>query len=431
MAEANVNDGIKERRQELIKRLNKEHEGIKGSAKQPKLQNHTQMKFTVADKIVSGGKAIYEFWTADQVNSSKIAELESTAPAAPQEEQTDVELFKKTMIEHNIDPSLFGVGKAKPIEQLALEVQTGASRLMLDATEHKKLVRVVDVVVLKLRPAGAAASEAPRLLIEMEEKFPDGRTRPTLRLPGTKREPHENARQTAERILSEMLNIKPEMVTFDFSNVVRQEEEIDSPSFPGVRTVYRKELVECIVSTTDPALLLQVGITNNKGFQAADSSGNTKMFEWMTEREAESKQVKLKVVGSNISTLVRAPIGMDEEALADHLKGLGVDPSLYGKDGAKTLKEFSSELIKGETRFGKGANGDNLVVTEVVVLIIRNDGPTTLVQTHQVSPSGDINSKPRLPGAKRRPDENQFLSARRIIKRQLEIDDNAVRISGD
>ncbi|CAE8714617.1 unnamed protein product, partial [Polarella glacialis] len=133
-------------------------------------------------------------------------------------------------------------------------------------------VRVVDVVVLKLRPAGAATSEAPRLLIEMEEKFPDGRTRPTLRLPGTKREPHENARQTAERILSEMLNIKPEMVTFDFSNVVRQEEEIDSPSFPGVRTVYRKELVECIVSTTDPALLLQVGITNNKGFQAADSS---------------------------------------------------------------------------------------------------------------------------------------------------------------
>jgi hypothetical protein len=32
----------------------------------------------------------------------------------------------------------------------------------------------------------------------------------------------------------------------------------------------------------------------------------------------------------------------------------------------------------------------------------------------------------RLPGAKRRPDENQFLSARRIIRRQLEIDENQV-----
>ena len=42
---------------------------------------------------------------------------------------------------HNIDPNQFGVGKAKGIEQLAKEVETGASRLMLDAQQHKKLAR--------------------------------------------------------------------------------------------------------------------------------------------------------------------------------------------------------------------------------------------------------------------------------------------------
>mmetsp|Transcript_60479 Transcript_60479/g.106281 ORF Transcript_60479/g.106281 Transcript_60479/m.106281 type:complete len:82 (-) Transcript_60479:69-314(-) len=34
----------------------------------------------------------------------------------------------------------------------------------------------------------------------------------------------------------------------------------------------------------------------------------------------------------------------------------------------------------------------------------------------------------RLPGAKCRPDENQFLSARRILRRQLEIDENIVAL---
>lgn len=53
------------------------------------------------------------------------------------------------------------------------------------------------------------------------------------------------------------------------------------------------------------------------------------------------------------------------------------------------------------------------------------------MQTGQVWPDGKSSTQPRIPGAKRRPDENQFLCARRILKRQLEIDENAVRISTD
>lgn len=431
LAEANVNDGIKERRQELIKRLNKEHEQKDTQGRRtPKLQNHKVKKFTIHDKIVQGGKAVYEWWGPEQVKVNNILELEGTVQACPKEDPIDIPMFKKTLVEHNIDPSNFGVGQAKPIEQLAGEVASGASRLMLDATEHKKLVRVVDVVVLKVRPQGDFSE--PRLLIETEEKFPDGRPRQTLRLPGTKKEPHENARQTAERILKEMLNMDPSMVTFDFSQVDRQEEEIDSPSYPGVRTVYRKELVECAVSTKDASLLSKVGLPTLSEWSAQDVSGNTKFFQWMTEKQAESKKVKLKVTGSQISTLVRAPIGMDEESLRDYLRQHGVDVSKFGKDGARSLKDFSSELIKGENRLVQAVTGELQVITEVVMIIVSNpQSSETLVQIQQVAPDGATSNKPRLPGAKRRPDENQFLSARRILRRQLEIDENAVTISTD
>jgi len=64
------------------------------------------------------------------------------------------------------------------------------------------------------------------------------------------------------------------------------------------------------------------------------------------------------------------------------------------------------------------------------MMILQNpETKETLVQTGQVWPDGKTSNQARIPGAKRRPDENQFLCARRILKRQLEIDENAVRIS--
>jgi len=47
-----------------------------------------------------------------------------------------------------------------------------------------------------------------------------------------------------------------------------------------------------------------------------------------------------------------------------------------------------------------------------------------LVQTEQTFGDGTKNMLNRLPGAKRRPDENQFLTARRLLRKQLKIDEN-------
>merc|ERR550532_1765385 len=92
-----------------------------------------------------------------------------TNNAAPGQDET--KMFEKMLQEHNIDTKMFGKGKAKTLTGLAGEVRSGAARLMLDATEHKKLVRVVDVVVLRIRPSGNARDRRaePKILIEYEE----------------------------------------------------------------------------------------------------------------------------------------------------------------------------------------------------------------------------------------------------------------------
>merc|ERR1740121_2866354 len=236
----------------------------------------------------------------------------------------EIKIFEQMLKDHNIKTEQFGKGKAKTLEEMAGEVRTGAARLMLDATEHKKLVRVVDVVLFKLEHGG-------KLLIETSEMFADGRKRDTNRLPGTKKEPHENTKQTAERVLQELIGLKTEMVKFDLAKIDRFEEEIESPSYPGVRTVYRKEIMKATMVNAPPSSLAE-GVKGQEGM--------TKFFTWMTDQQAVAKNVKLEASGAEaISALVRAPIGLSEPALTEHLKSLGVDTNAFGatKD-VKSLK---------------------------------------------------------------------------------------------
>lgn len=431
LREDNVNDGIKERREELIKRLNKENELRAGDGRAGKrsqtgttnLIGANSVKIT--DKQVQGQVFVYEWWGQDKVASNGLLDHKESVTINEAEVATgaaDLKLFGAMLQEHNIDVTQFGKGKAKNLEHFVHEIQSGAARLMLDATQHKTLVRVVDVVLLRLRPK----ADPSRILIEVEERFNDGRRRDTLRLPGTKKEPFENMQQTAERILKEMLSIDPNIVDFTMSDVDRHEEEGESPSYPGVRTVYRKEIVEGIVS--DAA---SIGLPSLADWSATDAKeGNTKYFNWMTDAQAEGKKVKLKPKGAEaISALVRAPLGMNEEALAALLKEAGHDVSKWGRDGTKTLKQFSAELIKGEASLAQGKAGEWTRIVDVVQLVIKNPASgETLVQAKQIAPDGTVTLINRLPGALRRPDLNAFLSARRVIKRQLELDENLVRL---
>mmetsp|Transcript_59337 Transcript_59337/g.193545 ORF Transcript_59337/g.193545 Transcript_59337/m.193545 type:complete len:787 (+) Transcript_59337:86-2446(+) len=430
----NVNDGIKERRQELISRLNREdrlkRQAGGGPIKRESSRHYQQSSFTLVDKKIAGMKMAYEWWDQARVKDAKLLDLDGEAKSQAQDgivEDSYLKMFSNMLVDHNIDPEQFGKGQAKNLDQLAAEVRSGAARLMLDATSHKKLVRVVDIVVLRIRSPGGDR----RLLVETEERFPDGRKRETLRLPGTKKEPYENTKQVAQRILKEMLNMSEDAVNWDLSHVERHEEETESPSFPGVRTVYRKEMVEGVVHLTDSGALDKIGLPAFSAWSASDKARNTKFFHWMTDKFAESNNVKLKAeVAEAVSTLVRAPIGLGEEALRNHLVAMGVDISRFGQSGCKTIKEFSAELIRGESALQQDTASKRLVrVVDVVLMVVRKPGAgDILIQTEQVDAHGHKTRLDRLPGAKCRPDENQFLSARRILRRQLEIDENIVAL---
>mmetsp|Transcript_47197 Transcript_47197/g.85218 ORF Transcript_47197/g.85218 Transcript_47197/m.85218 type:complete len:677 (-) Transcript_47197:119-2149(-) len=423
-----ANEGVAERRRELIERLNNENNTKKTGAKKAQgqqLQHYWAKWFTIVDKHQTACTLKFEWWDEAKVAASGILKFEGTAKAgnANDDKNSSPELVGKMLQEHNIDISKFGKGEAKSLTLLASEVQSGAARLMLDASEHKKLVRVVDVVLLRLHNC----KERSKVLIETAEMYPDGRKRQIARLPGTKKEAHESSKETAQRILKDFLNMGDARVAFDFEEKEVFEEEMDSPSFPGVKTVYRKEIVEGMVTADEEARKSMTAFTGAT-FSVEDPRRNTKFYAWMTDKEAQKKQVKMTADGSEeVSGLVAAPIGLNEPDLVEYLTKHGVDVGAFGQNHARTIKEFSTELIKGEASLMEDSKKGIVRVVDLIIMKIVN--PKTgdvLIQTEQTFSDGTKNQLNRLPGAKRRPDENQFLTARRLLRKQLKIDENQV-----
>jgi len=406
-----VNTDIRERRQELISRLNREHGNNDGSNKENEGSWRTDKEFT---HLHQGQTLTYQWWGAEKVKESGIEDIGGKAEQP--ENCNDLGLFAQMLQEHNIDCSKFGKGSARPLSQLADEVLDGKARFMLDAAEHKKLVRVVDIVVCRIRPAG----EPSLLLIETEEQYPDGRKRDTFRMPAMKVEPYENTRQTLGRIVTVLLHMDRDSIKFDLDTVEHYEEEIESPSYPGLWTVYRKEIVDGVVCSKDRTQLAKVGLPNCDSCSFPDPQGGMRSCSWMTD---DQSKVKLND-GKNaaVSTLVRASIGMNEEQLTAYLVAHNVNVDEYNKGSTKTVKEFSSELIRGDASLMEGAGGQLLRVVDVIILLIKNRRTgEIMVQTDYDSASREAY---RLPGAKRRPDENHFITARRILRRKMGINPN-------
>jgi len=351
-------------------------------------------------------------------------------PLRTAEERPDV--VGKMLVDHGIDVSKFGEGHAKSLLQLSMEVTSGAARLMLDATQHKTLVRVVDVVLLRI--TASVNHQGERYLIETSEKFSDGRGREVNRLPGAKKEPHENTRNVADKILKEKLNMSDCQVAFDFRAREVFEDESESLSYPGVRTVYRKEIVHGRVTTADPLVLKRVGLPGGSTWSAIGSDGDTKFLSWLNEQQCIGQEVRIRApkTWEDVSGLVPAPIGLNEQDLLAYLQKCNVDVAKFGKDRSHSLKDFSVELIRGESSIMEDKDGRAIRVVDLVCLkLVNSSTGGILVQTEQVYPDGKKVSLNRLPAAKRRPDENQFLTARRVLRKQLRIDENQVAIDAD
>mmetsp|Transcript_11839 Transcript_11839/g.31935 ORF Transcript_11839/g.31935 Transcript_11839/m.31935 type:complete len:782 (-) Transcript_11839:162-2507(-) len=420
-----------ERRKELIERLEKKHEKKDDSRGRQQLAIMMHPKrFEVLDRHT--GKAVrYEWWTLEKINQ-EIQDLSAVSQVLSTEGEVgkvDVGTVEKMLKEHNIDTSRFGVGETKTIEEFAEELHTGAALLMNDAAQGKTLVRVVDVVLVRIAYIEGGVK---RYLTEFSEKFADGRDRHDLnRLPGTKKDPHENTKATSTRILEDILGFDVGNVTFDIDNRETFEEQEDSRSYPGVMTVYRKEIVECVVATTDDSFLTKLGLNGTLEYTHMNKDNNTKVYKWLTMQECANKSIKMSAPTENeeVSGLVNAAIGYSEEQLTAYLKEHGVDPTAFGQGHAKTLKEFSDELMTGGSTLMTQPDGKLIRVVDVVAVLINKHGTQEyLVEAAEKFKDGSTNQLKRLPGKKRRPDENQFLAVQRVLRRQLKMDENFVTL---
>jgi len=143
------------------------------------------------------------------------------------------------MLEENkIDIGKFGDDGAKTVYEFAQEIARGESHLQVD---ESGLVRVVDVVLLKIEDEASG-----KVLLETgRANERTGAKKTKEQLPGAKSRPNENIYSTAKRISNCLLNIRDELLTFGSHTLI--EEDHNSPSYPGIRTTYRKHIISAVI----------------------------------------------------------------------------------------------------------------------------------------------------------------------------------------
>lgn len=425
--ETGANAGVRERRRELVERLEDANQQQAQSAARMTYKQLVGASFEVADRGAEKTSR-FEWWPQSKAKENNFWDASKARPAGGEEYNGDssVEEIRKMLEEHNIVTGHFGKGQAKSFREFVFEVQNGSARLMLDATQHKTVVRVVDVVLLRLCIVHQGTK---RFLVKKVEKFPDGREKKDLnQLPGTKKAPHENGRQTTERVLRERLRMTDCKIQFDFMKGEAFEESEESPSYPGVRTVYRKEIFEGTITAIDMKTLERIGVIGGSMVNE-DQDKYVRTYTWLDEKTCAKQKVMLRAPKStgDISALVHAPIGLAEEALQSFLVSNNVDVSKFGTAGNKTLNEFSEELVKGEAQLVRQDDGRVMRVVDVVVMQIVKPSGEVLVEVSEQA-SGVTKALNRLPAVKRRPDENQFLAAHRVLNKVLRISSNMIGI---
>merc|ERR1712150_134370 len=133
-------------------------------------------------------------------------------------------------------------------------------------------------------------------------------------------------------------------------------------------TVYRKEIVQGEVTTTDDEVLERFGLKGAMQFSATDPNQSIRFYSWLPEDECVQKELKLRAPkgGSEVSALVHAPVGIEEEKLIQLLENHNIDLSKWGQE-TKSLRAFASELIKGEAAIAELPDGSLRRIVDIVV----------------------------------------------------------------
>eukprot|EP00928_Gymnodinium_smaydae_P079984 TRINITY_DN63797_c0_g1_i1.p1 TRINITY_DN63797_c0_g1~~TRINITY_DN63797_c0_g1_i1.p1 ORF type:complete len:808 (-),score=184.96 TRINITY_DN63797_c0_g1_i1:239-2662(-) len=428
VGEKGVNPNADERRRMLVMRLQKQ-QGMKtqkvSNPAASVFKKFMKSAFDSADRRRHRGVVSYEWWTVDKAKKAGLLSHRGTSATMEDPASANsVDVVKNMLADYGVSTDGFGKGQAKTLKAFATEVQLGEAYLMLDAARYKCMVRVVDTVLLRIRDSRG------RVLVTMSEQSTDGRKVSDIYLfPGAKRQPHENLRQTAGRVVRDRLHMSDCAINFDWENRFNVETEEESPSYPGVRTVYNKVIIEGTLETTNALILERIGLGAASGlreFSAQDKRQTTRTFRWLTEREITDHKVEEHLKpGMEISALVPTSMGLDEDDLKALLVQSNVDVTKYGTGKGKSIEAFSDELIGGRAALERQPDGSLLRVVDSVQLIITKPTGEILVETRESFEGGRSEILNRLPTERRRPDENQCIASWRLIQhRILGVDDD-------
>jgi len=358
-------------------------------------------------------------WHAPAATKSLVAAFDK-AKSVPVHDMANREVTDISVTEllkdHNVSVSGFGKGAAKSFSQFVTEIQNGDCRLLLDATQHKVLVRAVDMVMLKV---SYGSGDKKRVLVEKARAS----------LPGGIQHPQENALQTAQRLKAELLGCQEAQVNWDTNSIEAYEESEKSPQYPGIMTVYQKEIIEGELVTTDAKVLSKLGLNGPMKFDF-NVGGVNRTFEWMDSQAVTKASIIVKAPeNQDFSALVYPPIGLEEEELIAFLKKNNVKTETWGQGTFKSLEDFSQELLKGESVLIKQANGKVARLVDIVVLHLQRSDTKEVLLEDQEKYKGSTQTLTRLPAVKRRSDEHQYYTARRMVAKYLQCDENKVEIS--
>ncbi|MCA9350934.1 hypothetical protein KC874_04565 [Candidatus Saccharibacteria bacterium] len=167
----------------------------------------------------------------------------------PKEHQDESERFRITQLlkKHEVDIFSWGSYEAKTVEHLISEVLSGESQLLeTDQGELLRVLEVADGTITYTDSLGAVYK-----LTEDRQEFADGRVRKREHLKdislAEKVAPGEDPKQALLRGIDEELGITGDI--YIVGNPTLDEKQVESPSFPGLKTQYRVHKYKLVIGS--------------------------------------------------------------------------------------------------------------------------------------------------------------------------------------
>jgi len=422
--ERGANGGVQLRRAELVRRLQSAAEAPRRDRRRSSIYSgvvRLAEKFDGGYVVADPGlkrRMTYAWWSP-----TKADELCREFGGAERMRDTNIhptelsnEAIAKLLTDHNVSLNGFGRGRARSFEEFADEVRSGKLRLQLDASRHKHIVCVEDVVCVRLCVTEALGR---KFLVRQSDLAPNSRG-PSYELPSIDKLPHESTVVSARRLL-QRLKLDGLSVNFDCSHIESTEDIQESQLYPGVPMVFLKEIV-----TGEASGVITASITEDG---SPHSRRGPVRYAWLSPVQVNDPQITGESkAGADFSTLVYPPIGLEEDELLRYLQTSLIDTDRWGTGTARSVHEFAEELVKGEATLQKMPNGQvKRIVDVVIVKLVRRGAQDVLVELEETVKDSRQDLR-RLPAVKRRSDEHQFLAARRLITQFLRLNENFVRL---